>query len=72
MLTISVVVGERKARPFFNDDGTYEMRDSLDIGITIDERIADGYYYSKTVRLFKKLIENPELLELPFSQEVDY
>ena len=70
--SVFVVVGERKARPFFNDDGTYEMRDSLDIGITVDERIADGYYYSKTVRLFKKLIENPELLELPFSQEVDY
>ena len=70
--SVFVVVGERKARPFFNDDGTYEMRDSLDVGITIDERIADGYYYSKTVRLFKKLIENPELLELPFSQEVDY
>lgn len=70
--SVFVVVGERKPRPFFNDDGAYEMRDSLDIGITVDERIADGYYYSKTVRLFKKLIENPELLELPFSQEVEY
>lgn len=71
-MSVFITVGERKKRPFFNDDGTYEIRDSLDIGITIDERIADGYYYSKTVRLFKKLVENPELLDLPFSVEVDY
>jgi len=47
------------------------MRDSVDIGLTIDERIADGYYYSKTVRLFKRLVENPELLELPLEEKVD-
>ena len=48
------------------------MRPSVDIGLTIDERLADGYYYAKTIRLLKKLLENPELLELPLSQEVEY
>lgn len=48
------------------------MRDSVDLGLTIDERIADGYYYAKTVRLFKTLLENPELLELPLSEPVEY
>jgi len=48
------------------------MKESIDIGLTIDERIADGYYYSKTVRLLRKLLENPELLELPLDEEVDY
>ena len=56
----------------FNEDGTYQMKESIDIGLTIDERIADGYYYSKTVRLLRKLLENPELLELPLDEEVDY
>lgn len=64
-------VGERKLRPFFHDDGTFDMRDSVDIGLTIDERIADGYYYSKSVRLLKTLLENPELLESPLSENVD-
>ena len=49
-----------------------EMRSSLEIGLTVDERIADGYYFSKTVRLLKTLLENPELLEKPLSKEVDY
>ena len=42
------------------------------LGLTIDERLADGYYYSKTIRLLKKLLENPELLETPANQEVEY
>lgn len=67
-----VLIGEKKHRPFFNDDGSVEMRDSVDIGLTIDERLADGYYYSKSVRLLRKLLENPELLELPLSENVEY
>ncbi len=67
-----VTIGEKKIRPFFNDDGTYEMRDSLELGITVDERVADGYYFSKTLRLVRKLFAEPELLDAPFSQEVDY
>lgn len=70
--SVFVVVGERKKRPFFNEDGTYEMRDSIDLGMTVDERIADGYYYSKTIRLMKHLLEHPELLEEPATKEVDY
>ena len=44
----------------------------MDLGLTIDERIADGYYYSKTVRLLKKLLENPQLLEKPLDEKVEY
>ena len=53
-------------------DGTMTMKETLDLGLTIDERLADGYYYSKSIRLFKHLLAHPELLELPFEQEVDY
>lgn len=67
-----VVIGEKKMRPKFAPDGTYTMRETLNIGLTIDERIADGYYYSKSVRLLKHLLENPELLERPMGEEVDY
>lgn len=65
-----VAMGEIKKRPFFRDDGTFEMRDSIDLGLTIDERIADGYYYGKTIRLLKTLLENPRLLEQPLSEPI--
>ena len=70
--SVFVVIGEKARRPVFHEDGTFEMRTMLDVGITLDERIADGYYYAKTVRLLKKLIENPELLDRPANEEVDY
>ena len=69
-MSVFVVVGEKKKRPFYDDDGRVEMRDSIDLGLTIDERIADGYYYAKTIRLLRKLLEQPELLERPLSEDV--
>lgn len=65
-------VGEKKPRPFYDAEGNMTMCDSIDLGLTVDERIADGYYYSKTVRLLRTLLENPELLELPLKEEVEY
>jgi len=70
--SVFVAIGEAKKRPFFDEDGTVHMRDSLDLGLTIDERLADGYYYSRTVQLLKKLLENPELLDKPLKDEVEY
>lgn len=70
--SIITLIGQMKDRPFYNEDGSYEMKPSVDIGITIDERLADGYYYSRSVQLFKKLLENPELLEKPLGEEIDF
>ncbi len=70
--SVFCVVGEIKKRPFYDEDGKVEMRESVDLGLTIDERIADGYYYSRTIKLLRTLLENPELLEKTLSEEVDY
>lgn len=70
--SVFCAIGERKKRPFYDEAGNMEMRSSVELGLTIDERIADGYYYSRTVQLLRKLLECPELLELPLSQEVEY
>ena len=48
------------------------MKETLDLGLTLDERLADGYYYSKSVKLLKHLLDNPQLLERPAGEEVDY
>ncbi|MBO6061259.1 MAG: 2-oxo acid dehydrogenase subunit E2 [Clostridia bacterium] len=70
--SLFVAIGEKKKRPFYDDEGNIEMRESIDLGLTVDERIADGYYYSKSVRLLRKLLENPELLETELQEEVEY
>jgi hypothetical protein len=48
------------------------MHEFLDLGLTIDERLADGYYYSKSIKLLKYLCEHPEELAKPIQEEVDY
>ena len=66
------VIGEKKWTPLYDQNGLVEMRETVDLGLTVDERIADGYYYSKSIRLFKYLLEHPELLEQPLNTEVEY
>ncbi len=66
-----VVVGEKKLRPFFKEDGSYELRNTIKLGLTLDERIADGYYYAKSLRLVRKIFEHPELLDLPASEPIE-
>ena len=68
--SIFLAIGEEKLRAFFDESGKATMKDSVDIGFTIDERIANGFYYSKTIELFKYILENPELLEEPLNKEI--
>lgn len=70
--SVFMAIGEIKKRPFLLEDDKIEVKESIDLGLTIDERIADGYYYSKTIALLRKLLENPELLEEELDKEVEY
>ena len=70
--SIFCIIGEKKLSPFYDEAGQVTMKETVDLGLTIDERLADGYYYAKSIRLLKKLLEQPELLELPLKEEVDY
>lgn len=70
--SVFVTVGLIQKRPFYADDGSVTMKESVDLGLTIDERLADGYYYSKTIKLLKYLLEHPRLLERPLIEEVTY
>ena len=66
------IIGDMKERPFTNADGEQEMRMSVEIGLTVDERISDGYYCSRSIALLKKLLDEPELLERPLEEKVEY
>ena len=46
-----------------NDDNSKEIRSFCDFGVTMDERIADGFYIIKSVQLLDYILNNPKLLE---------
>ncbi len=67
-----VVLGKKYMKMEYAKDGTPDLHEVIPVGITLDERIADGYYYSGTVALVKELLAHPELLELPADTPVEY
>lgn len=67
-----VVLGKKYMKMEYRKDGTPDLHEVIPVGITLDERIADGYYYSGTVALVKELLAHPELLELPADTPVEY
>lgn len=70
--SLFVLLGEIKNTVSLDENNETVIRETIDLGLTVDERLADGYYYSKSVRLLKKLLANPELLELPMNEPVEY
>ncbi len=44
---------------------------SLPIGVTMDERICSGSYFATAFRYLKKLLSNPECLELPPEEVIE-
>ncbi|MDO4552680.1 MAG: 2-oxo acid dehydrogenase subunit E2 [Bacillota bacterium] len=69
--SVFCIIGEKKLSPFFDEEGNVSMKETVELGLTIDERIADGYYYSRTIRLLKHLLAHPELLEESLKTPVD-
>lgn len=67
-----VVIGKKYWKKTVDKDGNEDVFEALPIGITLDERIADGYYYSGTVALVKELLSHPQLLEMPADTPVEY
>ena len=66
------LIGEIQDHPLYDKDGSVTMVPMVDLGLTIDERLADGYYYSKSVKLLKYLLTHPAVLERPMSEKVDF
>lgn len=67
-----IVIGKKQWKMEYPGGGPGVLHEVLPIGITLDERIADGYYYSGTVALVKELLAHPELLDLPADTPVEY
>ncbi|MDO5121853.1 MAG: 2-oxo acid dehydrogenase subunit E2, partial [Erysipelotrichaceae bacterium] len=67
--SIMVTIGTLHKEEILMDDGHKEIRDVIDIGATLDERIGDGFYFAKSLKLIKHIFAHPELLEQPLNVE---
>ncbi|MBQ4382990.1 MAG: 2-oxo acid dehydrogenase subunit E2 [Firmicutes bacterium] len=71
--SIFCIVGEKRKAPVYDDDGQVtDNHEFVDLGLTVDERIADGYYFSRSVMLLKHLLEKPEELAKPMKEGIEF
>lgn len=64
MITIGTIHDEERLMP----DGTKQIRKVCDIGATLDERIGDGFYFARSLKLVQYLCNHPELLDRPINE----
>ncbi|MBQ9661859.1 MAG: hypothetical protein IJV40_01765 [Oscillospiraceae bacterium] len=67
-VTIGTIHKEERIMP----DGSKQIRDVVDIGAILDERIADGFYFARSLKLVKYIFAHPELLDRPLSEPSNF
>lgn len=68
--SIMVAIGTIHKEEVLQRDGSRQTRDIVDVGVTLDERIADGFYFGRSWRIVQYLLSNPELLDRPLKEEI--
>ena len=66
--SIMVTVGTMHKEEVIMPDGSKQIRDIVEIGATLDERIADGFYFIRSLKLVKHIFAHPELLDRPLGE----
>lgn len=69
--SIFAIIGEMKPMPFYGEDGSVTVKKGLTLSMTIDERIADGFYFANSIKILRKFIENPELIDEPINKPLE-
>ncbi len=64
MITIGTIHDEEVLMP----DGTKQIRKIVDIGATLDERIGDGFYFARSLKLVHHICAHPEILDRPLNE----
>lgn len=67
-----IVLGRKQMKMEYDEKGNPDLHEVIPIGVTLDERIADGYYYSGTFALVKELLAHPDLLDMPADTPVEF
>ncbi len=66
--SIMVTIGTLHKEEMVMPDGSKQIRDVVEISATLDERIADGFYFARSLKLVKHIFAHPELLDRPLGE----
>lgn len=63
--SIFIAFGAKQSRKIIDKDNNIVEKKFVTLRVTTDERIVDGYYYASAFKLFNRLLQNPERLDVP-------
>ncbi len=63
--TLFVAMGKEKLAPVV-DDGKLAVGKVMNLGIVMDERPCDGFYFCRSLKVWNEMLTDPTILERPF------
>jgi len=66
--SLFITIGAIEERPCVVNDEVV-IRKFIDIAFTVDERIADGFYFAKSIKVMRDILSDPASLERPLETE---
>lgn len=64
--SLFITMGMLRRKRVMDEMGRQSFIDSMEIGVTVDERISEGFYFIKSMHLLQDYLNNPEkLMERP-------
>ena len=70
--SVMITIGAMHKAPAVMPDGSIQVRDFVDIGAVLDERIGDGFYFARSLKLIQHICAHPELLDRPLEEDSGY
>ena len=64
-LPVFIAYGAKQHGVKMDDEGNVKKYRYIEMKVTTDERICDGYYYASAFKMMKKIFEHPEVLKNP-------
>ncbi len=61
--SLFVTMGKLHRKRLIDEHDNEYIKDTLEMGITVDERIAEGFYFMRTMKLMQYCLEHPESLD---------
>jgi hypothetical protein len=63
-------IGEIENEKHIDEQGNESVHKVCEFGITLDERIGDGFYFARSVQMIEHILQNPEMLMEPVNTKI--
>ncbi len=58
-----IAIGRIGYKPVALEDGTIVAKKMVEVKVSLDERVADGFYFARSLELIESYLKNPESIE---------